>query len=46
MAGRMGQDNVTVSNLKVVKIVPEENLILIKGAVPGAINSIVELFKP
>ncbi len=46
MAGRMGHDNVTISNLKVVKIVPEENLILIKGAVPGAINSIVELIKP
>lgn len=45
MAGRMGYQNVTVSNLKVVKVVPEENLILIKGAVPGAINSIVELLK-
>ncbi len=46
MAGRTGFDNVTVSNLKVVKILPEENLILVKGAVPGAINSYVELIKP
>ncbi len=45
MAGRMGYENVTVSNLKVVKILLEENLILIKGAVPGAINSFVELIK-
>ncbi|HVO72960.1 MAG TPA: 50S ribosomal protein L3 [Ignavibacteriaceae bacterium] len=45
MAGRMGYDNVTISNLKVVKIVPEQNLIMIKGAVPGSINSIVELIK-
>jgi large subunit ribosomal protein L3 len=45
MAGRTGYRNVTISNLKVVKIVPEENLILIKGAVPGAINSIVEMSK-
>jgi large subunit ribosomal protein L3 len=45
MAGRTGHENVTVSNLKVVKILPDENLILIKGAVPGAINSIVELLK-
>jgi large subunit ribosomal protein L3 len=45
MAGRMGYDNVTVSNLKVVKVIPEENLILVKGAVPGSINSIVELLK-
>jgi large subunit ribosomal protein L3 len=45
MAGRMGYENVTVSNLKVVKVIPEENLILVKGAVPGSINSIVELLK-
>jgi large subunit ribosomal protein L3 len=45
MAGRMGYDNVTISNLKVVKILPEQNLILVKGAVPGSINTIVELLK-
>lgn len=45
MAGRMGHENVTVSDLKVVKIIPEENLILVKGAVPGSVNSIVELLK-
>jgi large subunit ribosomal protein L3 len=45
MAGRQGSEKVTVSNLKVVKIIPEENLILVKGAVPGSINSIVELIK-
>jgi large subunit ribosomal protein L3 len=45
MAGRMGYENVTVSNLKVVKIIPEENIILVKGAIPGAINSFVELIK-
>jgi large subunit ribosomal protein L3 len=45
MAGRTGYENVTVSNLKVVKIIPEENIVLVKGAVPGAINSYVELIK-
>ncbi len=45
MAGRTGYRSVTVSNLKVIKIMLEENLILVKGAVPGAINSIVELKK-
>lgn len=45
MAGRMGYENVTVSNLKVIKILTEQNLILVKGAVPGAINSYVELIK-
>lgn len=45
MAGRMGYDNVTISNLKVIKVLPEQNLIFVKGAVPGAENSIVELIK-
>ncbi len=45
MAGRKGYENVTVSNLKVVKVILEENLILVKGAVPGSINSYVELIK-
>jgi large subunit ribosomal protein L3 len=35
MAGRMGGDTKTVKGLKVVKIFAEQNLILIKGAVPG-----------
>ena len=45
MGGRMGFEFVTVSNLKVVKILPEKNIIMVKGAIPGAINSIVELLK-
>jgi len=45
MAGRKGFENVTVRNLKVIKIIPEDNLIMVKGAVPGAINSIVALKK-
>lgn len=45
MAGRMGNDNVSVRNLQVIRIIAEKNIILVKGAVPGAINSIVELYK-
>jgi len=45
MAGRMGFENVTIRNLKVIKIIPEDNLIMVNGAVPGSINSIVELIK-
>jgi large subunit ribosomal protein L3 len=41
MAGRMGGDRIEVLNLKVVKVMPEQNVILIKGAVPGAIGSYV-----
>ena len=35
MAGRTGGKRITTENLEVVKIFPEENIILIKGAVPG-----------
>ena len=45
MAGRMGYENVTVAGLKVVKVIPEQNLIFVKGAVPGAVNTILELIK-
>ncbi|MDP4114513.1 MAG: 50S ribosomal protein L3 [Bacteroidota bacterium] len=45
MGGRTGFEAITVQNLKIVKILPEENIILVKGAVPGSINSIVELIK-
>ena len=36
LAGRMGGDQVKVVNLKVLKIIPENNLILVKGSIPGA----------
>jgi len=45
MAGRMGNDSTTVHNLKVLKVNPEKNVIFIMGCIPGAINSIVELYK-
>lgn len=43
MPGHYGDDRVTVKNLQIVKIEPEHNLMLIKGAVPGANNSVVEI---
>ncbi|MBI5587219.1 MAG: 50S ribosomal protein L3 [Deltaproteobacteria bacterium] len=45
MAGHMGSDNKTVQNLKVVGIRAEENVILVKGAVPGAVNGYVVIKK-
>ena len=45
MAGHMGHARVTVQNLKVVGIRAEENVLLIKGALPGAINSVVVIKK-
>lgn len=43
MGGRMGEDRVTVKNLKVIKIIPEKNLMAISGAVPGHRGSLVEV---
>lgn len=45
MAGRTGGDRVKVVNLEVLKLVPEKNLIVISGSIPGAKNSIVILEK-
>jgi len=41
MAGQMGNEKVTVTNLEVVKVVSEKNLLVVKGSVPGAKNSYV-----
>jgi large subunit ribosomal protein L3 len=41
MAGRMGGNRVKVINLQILKIIPEKNLVLVKGAVPGANGSYV-----
>jgi len=41
MAGHMGHERVTVLNLQVVKVDPERNLLLVKGAVPGANGGLV-----
>lgn len=45
MAGRMGGERVTVCNLKVVGVIPDSNLLLVKGSVPGAINGYLEIHK-
>ncbi len=41
MGGHMGDERVTVKKLKVVKVDPERNLILVRGAVPGARNGLL-----
>ena len=43
MAGQMGNEKVTVQNLKVIKVVSEKNLLLLKGCVPGHKNSIITI---
>lgn len=41
MPGHMGNENVTIQNLEVVRVHPEENLILVKGGVPGSKGGLV-----
>src|SRR5690606_31669872 len=45
LAGRMGNERVMVTNLQVVRILPEENVIVVSGSVPGSKNSTVILVK-
>ena len=45
MAGRMGGDNVTIKNLKIVKIDNKNNLLFVKGAIPGSTQSIISIEK-
>ncbi|MBK7390897.1 MAG: 50S ribosomal protein L3 [Bacteroidetes bacterium] len=43
MAGRMGGENVKMVNLQIVKVIPEQNLVLVKGAIPGAKGSYITI---
>ena len=45
LAGRMGNDNVKVTNLQIIKIIADQNLIVVSGSLPGAKNSTVILQK-
>jgi len=45
MAGHLGNESVKVFNLQVLKIIPENNIVMVKGAVPGAVGSYLILEK-
>ncbi|SFS60439.1 50S ribosomal protein L3 [Lutibacter maritimus] len=45
MAGRMGGNKVTVQNLRVLKVVPEKNILVVKGSIPGHNNAYVIIQK-
>ncbi len=45
MAGRTGGANKTVQNLRVLKVIPESNLVIVKGSVPGAKGSTVIIYQ-
>ena len=43
MGGRMGNERISIRNLEVLKVIPDRNLLLVKGGIPGARNSVVEI---
>lgn len=45
MAGRTGNSKKTLKSVKIIKIISDKNLILVKGSIPGAINSLIEINK-
>ena len=45
LPGRMGTDKVTIKNVEILKIIPEKNIIFIKGSLPGAKNGILKIRK-
>ncbi|HEX9006795.1 MAG TPA: 50S ribosomal protein L3 [Bacteroidota bacterium] len=45
MAGRMGGTRITVRNLKVVGVIADSNILLVRGSVPGAVNGYLEIHK-
>jgi len=45
MAGQMGNERVKVENLRVLKVVPEKNLLVVKGCIPGHKNAYVTITK-
>jgi large subunit ribosomal protein L3 len=45
MAGQMGNEKVKVQNLRVLKVVAEKNLLVVKGCIPGHKNAYVTIEK-
>ncbi len=46
MSGRYGAERVTTANIEVIAVRPDENLLLVRGAVPGARNGTVLVHRP
>ena len=44
-AGHLGDENITVKSVKIVEVLAEEGLLLVKGPVPGSRNTLVKLMK-
>ena len=45
MAGHYGDEVVSIKNVQIVEVIPKESVVLVRGSVPGARNSLVRLLK-
>jgi large subunit ribosomal protein L3 len=45
LAGRYGNERVTIDNLQVVKVIPEKNILVVSGSVPGPKNGLLLIRK-
>lgn len=45
MAGHWGDETITIKNIKVVDVLPEENVVLVKGSVPGPVSGLLKVLK-
>ncbi len=45
MAGQWGNESSTIGGIKIVEVIPSENVVLVKGSVPGARNTLIRLMK-
>jgi large subunit ribosomal protein L3 len=45
MAGRMGGKKISIRNIQVFDILPDRNIILLKGSIPGPVNSVIQIVK-
>jgi large subunit ribosomal protein L3 len=45
LAGRYGNERVTIDNLQVIKVIPEKNILVVSGAVPGPKNGLLLIRK-
>ncbi len=45
MGGRMGNNRVKIQNLRILKVIPEQNILVVSGSVPGSKNSFLIIEK-
>jgi len=45
LPGHMGSNQITVKNLEVIKVEPDENILIVRGAVPGSAKDVIKIYE-